>query len=337
MGAPKQKWIAEEEAALKARDKWRNIYVTLSGLGSREKARLALKRNPQIPKLDDKPSVVNHVRSDEDAVEDELVGTLSETVQVADSKKTYTSEVGEVPAKVERGRGRCSKVKGVPEKVERRSGEVQRGRGSPAKVERSRGRCSEVGGGVARSRESGEGGAKSGEVQRGRGSPAKVEQSRGRCSEVEGVRRRWSEVGDRRRRLDNLILEAITTLQGPKGSDRNVIAMYIEVKHRYRISETSPSSKTRKDLWDGKHKDHAKPESKELKIFTTSEVVAELGKMKSLSPHEAAAAAAEAEVAILEAEKVTREAEAAEAKAKVAKVFAEAAIKGLKCQNLRTW
>uniref|UniRef100_A0A803N0M0 MYB transcription factor n=1 Tax=Chenopodium quinoa TaxID=63459 RepID=A0A803N0M0_CHEQI len=121
MGAPKQKWTAEEEAALKAgvrkhgsgkwqtilrdpefsnvlcsrsnvdlKDKWRNINVTLSGLGSREKARLALKRNPQIPKLDDKPSVVNHVRSDEDAVEDELVGTPSETVQVADSKKTYT-------------------------------------------------------------------------------------------------------------------------------------------------------------------------------------------------------------------------------------------------------
>lgn len=289
MGAPKQKWTAEEEAALKAgvrkhgsgkwqtilrdpefsnvlcsrsnvdlKDKWRNINVTLSGLGSREKARLALKRNPQIPKLDDKPSVVNHVRSDEDAVEDELVGTPSETVQVADSKKTYT-------------------------------------------------------------------------------------------------------------RLDNLILEAITTLQEPKGCDRNAIAMYIEerfwappnfskllssklkfmasngqlikVKHRYRISESLPYSETRKDLLDSKYKDHAKPESKELKIFTRSEVVAELGKMKSLSPHEAASAAAravaEAEVAIMEAEKATREAEAAEAEAEAAKVFAEAAIKVLKCQNLR--
>uniref|UniRef100_A0A803N0L9 Uncharacterized protein n=1 Tax=Chenopodium quinoa TaxID=63459 RepID=A0A803N0L9_CHEQI len=127
----------------------------------------------------------------------------------------------------------------------------------------------------------------------------------------------------------------------PKGSDRNAIAMYIEVKHRYRISESLPPSETRKDLLDSKCKDHAKPESKELKIFTRSEVVAELGKMKSLSSHEAAAAAAravaEAEVAIVEAEKATREAEAAEAEAEAAKVFAEAAIKALKCQNLRAW
>lgn len=63
--------------------------MTLSGLGSREKARLALKRNPQIPKLDDKPSVENKVRSDENSAEAKPVGAPCEAVQVADSKKTY--------------------------------------------------------------------------------------------------------------------------------------------------------------------------------------------------------------------------------------------------------
>ncbi|CAM8923972.1 unnamed protein product [Rhodiola kirilowii] len=75
MGAPKQKWTAEEESALKAgvvkhgagkwrtilkdpefssilylrsnvdlKDKWRNMSVMANGWGSREKARLALKK-----------------------------------------------------------------------------------------------------------------------------------------------------------------------------------------------------------------------------------------------------------------------------------------------------
>ncbi|KAK7386358.1 hypothetical protein VNO78_26543 [Psophocarpus tetragonolobus] len=82
MGAPKQKWTAEEEAALKAgvvkhgagkwrtiltdpefsailrmrsnvdlKDKWRNINVTAIW-GSRQKAKLALKRNLPAPKID---------------------------------------------------------------------------------------------------------------------------------------------------------------------------------------------------------------------------------------------------------------------------------------------
>lgn len=285
MGAPKQKWTAEEEAALKAgvrkhgagkwqtilrdpefshvlrsrsnvdlKDKWRNINVTLSGLGSREKARLALKRNPQIPKVDETAVSVKNVRGDEKAVEAIPVAAPGVATHVVDSKKTYT-------------------------------------------------------------------------------------------------------------RLDNLILEAITTLKEPKGSDRNAIAMYIEdrywapsnfskllasklkfmiangqlikVKHRYKI----PSSEARKNSsLDSKCKDVPRRERKEVKIFTRPQVVAELEKMKSMSAHEAAAAAAravaEAEAAIAEAEKAAREAEAAEAEAEAAQVFAEATIKALKCQKL---
>lgn len=51
------------------KDKWRNINVTLSGLGSREKARLALRRDPQTPALyahDYKPGALSSlVRGEE--------------------------------------------------------------------------------------------------------------------------------------------------------------------------------------------------------------------------------------------------------------------------------
>ncbi|BAF05356.1 single myb histone 2 [Oryza sativa Japonica Group] len=81
MGAPKQRWTAEEEAALKAgvakhgtgkwrtilrdpeftallrlrsnvdlKDKWRNLSVTAGGYGSRERARVALKGGKRGPK-----------------------------------------------------------------------------------------------------------------------------------------------------------------------------------------------------------------------------------------------------------------------------------------------
>ncbi|XP_074275064.1 single myb histone 1-like [Silene latifolia] len=289
MGAPKQKWTAEEEAALKAgvhkhgagkwqtilrdpafedvlrsrsnvdlKDKWRNINVTLSGLGSREKARLALKRNPQIPKLGDKAIVADTAKVDEKAAEARPV-LPSDPVQVADSKKAYT-------------------------------------------------------------------------------------------------------------RLDTVILEAITTLKEPKGSDKNAIAMYIEeryqapanfsmllnsklksltasgrllkVKHKYRISTSVPASEPgARSPSDSKPMDRPRSQRKELKLCTRPEVVADLEKMKCMSAQEAAAAAAQAvaqaEAAIAEAEKAAREAEAAEAEADAARAFAEAAMKALKCQKLR--
>ncbi|KAK9726110.1 hypothetical protein RND81_05G191000 [Saponaria officinalis] len=290
MGAPKQKWTAEEEAALKAgvrkhgtgkwqtilrdpdfedvlrsrsnvdlKDKWRNINVTLSGLGSREKARLALKRNPQLPKLDDKVTVANNTQIVENVSEAKSVVPY-DAAPAANPKKTYT-------------------------------------------------------------------------------------------------------------RLDNVIMEAITTLKEPKGSDKNAIAMYIEeryqtppnfiirlnsklkalaangqllkVKHKYRITTNLPSSEParRSPSDNSKLMDRPKSQRKELKIFTRPQVDEDLEKMKSMSAQAAAAAAAqavaEAEAAIAEAEKAAREAEAAEAEAEAARAFAEAAMKALRCQKLR--
>ncbi|XP_024637697.1 telomere repeat-binding factor 2 isoform X5 [Medicago truncatula] len=96
MGAPKQKWTAEEEAALKAgvvkhgagkwrtilmdpefssilrtrsnvdlKDKWRNINVTAIW-GSRQKAKLALKNSPPAPKTDNNQLALGKVVQRED-------------------------------------------------------------------------------------------------------------------------------------------------------------------------------------------------------------------------------------------------------------------------------
>ncbi|GAB2252300.1 hypothetical protein Droror1_Dr00005147 [Drosera rotundifolia] len=119
MGAPKQKWTAEEEAALRAgvhkhgpgkwqtilrdpefsdilcsrsnvdaKDKWRNINVTLSGLGSREKARLAFKKNRHKVKHEDKPVSLNNSVQDDGKNNEAIVPvTSSEVVQVTDPKR----------------------------------------------------------------------------------------------------------------------------------------------------------------------------------------------------------------------------------------------------------
>lgn len=111
MGAPKQKWTAEEEAALKAgvikhgagkwrtiltdpefssilhlrsnvdlKDKWRNINVTAIW-GSRQKAKLALKRNQPAPKQDNNPLAVTAVQNDEEIVDAKPLAIAGETLQ----------------------------------------------------------------------------------------------------------------------------------------------------------------------------------------------------------------------------------------------------------------
>ncbi|XP_030538971.2 telomere repeat-binding factor 2 isoform X1 [Rhodamnia argentea] len=294
MGAPKQKWTAEEEAALKAgvikhgagkwrtiltdpefsailqmrsnvdlKDKWRNINVTAIW-GSRQKARLALKKNQLTPKHDSNPLALATVRNDEEILDATPLAVSSETINNANSK-------------------------------------------------------------------------------------------------------------ERIKRLDNLIIEAVTNLKDPSGSDRAAIATYIEdqysappnlkkllstklkimiangklskVKHRYRIAQNPKTMEARKgssrSILEGRPKDSCKGDKREVKIFTKSQIDAELLKMKSMTAQEAAAAAAkavaEAEAAIAEAEEAAREAEAAEAEAEAAQVFAQAAMNALKCGTLHAW
>ncbi|KAK2656809.1 hypothetical protein Ddye_009861 [Dipteronia dyeriana] len=191
-------------------------------------------------------------------------------------------------------------------------------------------------------------------------------------------------------RLDKLILDAITNLKEPSGSDRASITHYIEVsltnnieeqywaptnlkrllatklkflvakgtlikvKHKYRIpsSETVPVAKkspkllqegcqkgSPKLLLEGSQKGPPKAQKKDINSLK-AQVDADLSRMRGMTAQEAAAAAAqaiaEAEIAIAEAEEAAKEAERAEAEAEAAHVFAKAAMKAIKCR-LHTW
>ncbi|XP_031287610.1 telomere repeat-binding factor 1 [Pistacia vera] len=294
MGAPKQKWTQEEEAALKAgvikhgagkwrtilkdpefsgvlylrsnvdlKDKWRNMSVMTNGWGSREKSRLAIKRTAHAPKLEENSLslAANAALSDEEEILDVKPVTVSGVPQIAAAPKRSIV------------------------------------------------------------------------------------------------------------RLDNLIMEAITTLKEPGGSNKTSIAAYIEeqywappdfkrllsaklkylaatgklikIKRKYRIAPTIPFSDRRRNssmlLIEGRQRVSSQVDNDDVNIPTKSQIDLELAKMRSMTPQEAAVAAAravaEAEAAIAEAEEAAREAEAAEADAEAAQAFAEAAMKTLKGRN----
>lgn len=289
MGAPKQKWTQEEEAALKAgvvkhgagkwrtilkdpefsdvlylrsnvdlKDKWRNMSVMANGWGSREKARLALKRMQVTPKQDENPMALSTVvHSDEEIVDAKPIAVSNDTLQLTSSKRSFI-------------------------------------------------------------------------------------------------------------RLDNLVMEAITSLKEPAGSNKTAIASFIEeqywapsnfkkllsaklkfltangklmkVKRKYRIAPTTSTSDRRRNssmlLLEERPRVPRKVDLDEIHVPTKAEIDLELAKMRTMTAQEAAVAAAravaEAEAAIAEAEEAAREAEAAEADAEEAQAFAEAAMKTLK-------
>uniref|UniRef100_A0A803LFW7 MYB transcription factor n=1 Tax=Chenopodium quinoa TaxID=63459 RepID=A0A803LFW7_CHEQI len=122
MGAPKQKWTAEEEAALKAgvlkhgagkwrtilkdpefsgvlylrsnvdlKDKWRNMSVMTTGFGSREKSKVALKRVPMhsspVKQEENTTSVSDVPQSDEEMPDVKNVATSSAPVEISPAPK----------------------------------------------------------------------------------------------------------------------------------------------------------------------------------------------------------------------------------------------------------
>ncbi|CAL0334483.1 unnamed protein product [Lupinus luteus] len=292
MGAPKQKWTSEEEAALKAgvvkhgvgkwrtilkdpefsgvlylrsnvdlKDKWRNLSVMANGWTSREKSRLAVKRVHQTSRQDENSMALTLViPSDEEMADDKPFHLSKDMMQLPGPKRSIV-------------------------------------------------------------------------------------------------------------RLDNLIIEAITTLKENGGSNKTTIASFIEdqywappdfkrllssklkfltasgtlikVKRRYRIAPTPAYSDRRRNspmlLTDGRQKVSMKIDRDEINVLTKSQIDLELAKIRSMTPQEAAAVAAravsEAEAAIAEAEEAAREAEAAEADADAAEAFAEAAMKTMKGRN----
>uniref|UniRef100_A0A1D1YW94 Histone H1 n=1 Tax=Anthurium amnicola TaxID=1678845 RepID=A0A1D1YW94_9ARAE len=287
MGAPKQKWRAEEEAALRAgvlkhgagkwrtilkdpefsgvlhlrsnvdlKDKWRNMSVMANGWGSRERGRTAMKRSHQHPKHDENSMALTTVDDpDDELVDAKPLAISNETLRTTGNNKTAT-------------------------------------------------------------------------------------------------------------RLENLIMEAITNLKEPTGSNRTAIALYIEdqywsppnfkkilsaklkaltasrklikVKRKYRIAPSFPEERSsRMLLLESRVRE--KVERDDFKPLTKSQIDAELAKIRNMTAQEAAAAAAqavaEAEAAIAEAEEAARDAENAEADAEAAQAFAEAAMMALKNRN----
>ncbi|KAE9447092.1 hypothetical protein C3L33_21014, partial [Rhododendron williamsianum] len=120
MGAPKQKWTPEEEAALRAgivkhgagkwrtilkdpefsgvlylrsnvdlKDKWRNMSVMANGWGSREKARSSLKRRQPVSKQDENSMALSTVvQSDEEIVDVKPLAVCSGSPEISVSKRS---------------------------------------------------------------------------------------------------------------------------------------------------------------------------------------------------------------------------------------------------------
>ncbi|XP_010556012.1 PREDICTED: telomere repeat-binding factor 1-like [Tarenaya hassleriana] len=295
MGAPKQKWTSEEEAALKAgvikhgagkwrtilkdpefsgvlylrsnvdlKDKWRNMSVMANGWGSREKSRLAVKRIVSLPKHEENPlSITTTMQSDEEIADPKPIFSIGSALQIAAAPRRPNV------------------------------------------------------------------------------------------------------------RLDNLIMEAITTLKEPGGSNKTTIHAYIEeqyhappdfkrllssklkylttcgkltkVKRKYRIPLTTLSHDRRRNLktFTGRKRISSvtspRTDRDEVNILTRSQIDLELARMKSMDVQEATAVAERASdmiwFLIAEAEEAAMEADAAEADAEAAQAFVEEAFKTLKGRN----
>lgn len=117
--------------------------------------------------------------------------------------------------------------------------------------------------------------------------------------------------------------------------------LVLQLKRKYKIAGASVLPERRRNpsiaAMEGRHRISPKIGHDDIGHLTKSQIDVELAKMRSMTPQEAAAAAAqavaEAEAAMAEAEEAAREAEAAEADAEAAQAFAEAALKTLKGRN----
>ncbi|XP_052192617.1 telomere repeat-binding factor 1 isoform X1 [Diospyros lotus] len=324
MGAPKQKWTPEEEAALKAgvlkhgagkwrtilkdqefsgvlylrsnvdlKDKWRNMSVMANGWGSREKARLALKRMQPLPKQDETPIAPGKVvQSDE---------------EIADAKP--------LPA------FGSAQQTGVPKRsiVREEYLDIHQQHSHPILYF---------------------------EVEQNLNHRYTI----GRLDNLimEAINNLEEPGGSNKTTIATYIEEQywappnFKRLLSAKLKFLTANGKLIKMKRKYRIGPP-PSALVDKRrspsmlLLDGRPRAPPKVDKDEITVLTKAQIDLELAKMRNMTPEEAAAAAAqavaEAEAAIAEAEEAAREAEAAEADAEAAQAFAEAAMKTLKGRN----
>ncbi|XP_031115057.1 telomere repeat-binding factor 1-like [Ipomoea triloba] len=123
MGAPKQKWTSEEEAALKAgvskygvgkwstilkdpefaavlctrsnvdlKDKWRNLHVMANGWGSRQRGKIVYKGTQSTPKHEDNSmALIPVVENDMEVIDAKPLVSTCETLQAVHPKKPISS------------------------------------------------------------------------------------------------------------------------------------------------------------------------------------------------------------------------------------------------------
>ncbi|XP_010244523.1 PREDICTED: single myb histone 5-like isoform X2 [Nelumbo nucifera] len=318
MGAPKQKWTPEEEAALRAgiakhgpgkwkiilrdpefshalasrsnvdlKDKYRNVKVMENGGGSRERARLLMKWNQQIPKHDDYQKASSDPKNDQMASSTEI-GSIKD--EIIDAKPLAISG---------------------PEKLAENS--------SPLKnsISRLEDLILEA--------------------------VAILKERNG--SNKSAIATYIEEKYCRVQKFNKVLSMKLNALVSS--------GKLIKVNRKYRLPSSQALLEERKPdaplppcpilleerkpgvlLLEGRPIECKKIEEKDVKPLTKFQIDAELQKMRNMTAEEVAAAAAkavaEAEAAMAEAEAAAREAEMAEADAEAAQAFAEAARLTLK-------
>ncbi|XP_025982096.2 MYB transcription factor MYB85 isoform X1 [Glycine max] len=301
MGAPKQKWTAEEEAALKAgvlkhgagkwrtiltdpefsailhmrsnvdlKDKWRNINVTAIW-GSRQKAKLALKRNLPAPKIDN-----NHMALSTVVRHDEVLDTKPLAVSGGPLQSTNLKEQI----------SRLQKIKLVDNHILEAIVYMKEQKGSD------------------------------------------------KAAIASFIEEKYRFPPNLSKLLPAKLKHMVASGKIIKEKHKYRIAPSSTVSEKRRCSSLVLLEDRPKDPSEAHKND-------DVNILLKSQIDAEISKVKGLTAQEAAAAAAkavaEAETAIAQAEAAAREAEAAEAEAEAAQVFAKAAMKALKCKMLHIW
>ncbi|KAG4943511.1 hypothetical protein JHK82_047672 [Glycine max] len=323
MGAPKQKWTAEEEAALKAgvlkhgagkwrtiltdpefsailhmrsnvdlKDKWRNINVTAIW-GSRQKAKLALKRNLPAPKIDNNHMALSTVVRHDEVLDTKPLAVSGGPLQSTNLKEQISRLVDNhileaiVYMKEQKGSDKAAIASFIEEKYR-----------FPPNLSKLL--------------------------------PAKLKHMVASGKIIKVVSLSVTVVAKHIKLFLQTCVIDIVNLE----------------KHKYRIAPSSTVSEKRRCsslvLLEDRPKDPSEAhKNDDVNILLKSQIDAEISKVKGLTAQEAAAAAAkavaEAETAIAQAEAAAREAEAAEAEAEAAQVFAKAAMKALKCKMLHIW
>ncbi|XP_051147020.1 telomere repeat-binding factor 1 isoform X2 [Andrographis paniculata] len=324
MGAPKQKWTPEEEAALKAgvikhgpgkwrtilkdpqfsgvlylrsnvdlKDKWRNLSVMANGWGSREKARVALKRIHPVPDHGESSMALEAVSSQSD---DDLV----------DSRPHPPS-------------GGSSPNDGPKRSIMRLDNLIMEA--------------------INHLREPG--GSNKNSI----------------AAYIESIAAAFLALWYLYLLASHYFLPSSTALLSPLVNNhqdqywapanfKRILSAklkhlaangrLVKIKRKYKLPGTSTLSERRGPM-EGRQGISPRIDREEMNNLIKSQIDSTIASISNMTAQEAAAAAAqaiaEAEAAIAEAEEAAREAEAAEADAEAAQAFAEAALKTMKGRN----